>query len=122
LEKKLEEALRDLKIEFLGKVTEEGNDTSFDDLWGELVLLYPDHLPLYMAKLKYLDENPKRLENLANVISVAKTIISCISEVELAQGLGRNADLQNGDSVQVCASLLEILLTGVLSFFSSDDF
>ncbi len=101
LESKLEDAVRVLKIEYLSKATKEQTFDAFNDLWDKLVLDYPDNLPLYMAKLKYLDEHPKRQENLAAVIGAANDIISRISEDDLAKCLGRRVDLENGDSVQV---------------------
>lgn len=101
LETKMDEAVRDLKIEYLSKITGEQNDTTFNDLWNKLVVEYPDNLPLFMAKLKFLDDDPKRQENLAEIIVAANDIISRINEDDLARALGRKVDIENGDAVQV---------------------
>lgn len=101
LEKKMDDAVRDLKIGYLSKLSAEQEDTNFNDLWNKLVSDYSDSLPLYMAKLKYLDENSKRHENLAAIIVAAKDIINRISEDDLAKSLGRRVDMEDGDSIQV---------------------
>ena len=101
LENKMDDAVRDLKIECLSKITGEQNDTTFSNLWDKLVLDYPDNLKLQMAKLKFLDENPKREKNLAAIIEAANDIIGRISEDDLAKCLGRKVDLENGDSIEV---------------------
>jgi hypothetical protein len=101
LEKKMDDAIRDLKIDYLSKVSEVENDTSFNDLWKKFVLEYPDCLQLYMAKLKYMDDHPKRHEHLAEVITAANDIINRISQDDLAKSLGRKVDMENGDSIQV---------------------
>ena len=101
LEKKMDDAVRDLKIGYLSKISVEQGDTNFNDLWNKLVSDYSDDLQLYMTKLKYLDENSNRLENLAAIIVAANDVISRVSEDDLAKCLGRRVDLENGDSIQV---------------------
>ena len=103
LDKAMDDAVRDLKIQHLSKITYEKDDTTntFNGLWDKLNLEYPQNLPLHMAKLKFLDENPKRRENLAEIIALANDIINRISEDDLARSLGRKVDLENGDAVQV---------------------
>jgi hypothetical protein len=101
LENKLEHAIRDLKIDYLSKISEAENDTSFDDLWNKFVLEYPDCLRLYMAKLIYMDEHPKRLEHVMDIVAAAKHVIDRISEDDLAKSLGRMVAIENGDSIQV---------------------
>lgn len=54
-----------------------------------------------MTKLKFLDENPKRQQNLDAIIAAANDVISRISDDDLAKFLGRKVDLENGDAVQV---------------------
>ena len=102
LEKTMDDAVRDLKIEYLSEITGEQEDTSFNDFWDKLVLAYPGNLQLYMAKLKYLDEHPKRMENLAEIIVAVNDILSRISEDDLSKWFGRKVDLENGNAVQVC--------------------
>lgn len=101
LENKMDDAVRDLKIGYLSKLSAEQEDTSFHDLWNKLVSDYSDNLQLYMAKLKYLDEHSNRHENLAAIIVAANDIISRISEDDLAKSLGRRVDMEDGDSIQV---------------------
>jgi hypothetical protein len=101
LEKKMDDAVRDLKIGYLPQVSVEIDDTTFNDLWNKLVTDYSDSLQLYMAKLKYLDENSRRHENLDAIIVAANDIISRVSEDDLAKCLGRRVDMDNGDSIQV---------------------
>jgi hypothetical protein len=100
-EEKMNEAVRDVKVGYLSKEAEQQTDTSFRELWGKLVLEYPNYLPLYMAKLKYLDGHPTRQEHLSDIIGAAQDIINRISKDELATCLGQKVDLDNGDSVKV---------------------
>ena len=94
--------MRDLKVEYLGKLTAtEKEEGEFDALHSQLEAEYPDHLPLYMAKLKYLDTHPKRIDMLMDVIAAAETVISRISEDEFALNLGRKVDSEDGDAVKV---------------------
>jgi tripeptidyl-peptidase II len=101
-EEKMEDIVRDVKIEYLGKLSHVENGASFDELWKKLLMEYPDYLPLYVTKLKHLDAHSKRLDHLTDIISAAKAVISHVSEKDLAQILCRHVDLENGDSVQVC--------------------
>lgn len=97
----LANAIRDIKIEYLGKVAEGEDEGAFQKLWQDLISEYPDHLYLYVARLKYLDGHPKRRERLKDVVLAAKDVVGRISEESLAQGLGRNVDPRNVNSVEV---------------------
>ena len=102
MEKKMTDAMLDLQIEYLGKIADsESGIPSFDKRWQNLTSQYPDNLSLCVAKLKYLDGRPERMELLPDIVLASKAVISLISEESLAQGLGRNVDSENGNSVQV---------------------
>jgi hypothetical protein len=102
VDQKLEDAIRDLKLEHLTKLSaSETKDEAFEELFAKLAVEYPGHIPLLVAKLKYLDGHPKRMDVLADVIATAKAIVSSIDEDELALTLGRELDSEDGDAVQV---------------------
>jgi uncharacterized protein YbcI len=102
VEQKIDDAVRDLKVEFLGKLTsKEKEEGKFDELYVKLESEYPDHLPLLMAKLKYMDTHQKRSEMLNEVIRAAEAVISRISENELALNLGRKVDSEDGNAIKV---------------------
>ena len=101
VQEKLNDAIRDIKIEHLGKLTaKEKEEGKFDELYMMMEKDYPDHLPLRMAKLKYLDTHEKRSEMLEEVVFAADGIISRISDDELALNLGRKVDDTDGDALQ----------------------
>lgn len=102
VEQKLEENVRDLQVEYLGKLTvSEKEEGKFDELYTKLEVEYRDHLPLRMAKLKYVDNHPERSKMLKEVIRSAEAVISGISEDELALNLGRKVDVEDGDAAKV---------------------
>jgi hypothetical protein len=101
LTKQLADAVRDMKIEYLGKNVDGEDEASFERLWEDITSEYPDHLQLYVAKLKYLDAHPKRMERLKDVVRAAKAVVGLISEESLAQGLGRNIDREKTNSGEV---------------------
>lgn len=108
VEQKLDDAVRDLKVDYLGKLSaKDKEEGTFDELYTKLETEYPDHLPLQMAKLKYVDTHPKRSEMLTDVIAAAEIVINRISEDELALNLGRKVDSEDGDAVKV-SSILEM--------------
>jgi hypothetical protein len=103
LVKQLADAIRDIKIAYLSKIAD-SDEAASEIFWQEMTSEYPDHLHLYVAKLKYLDAHPKRMERLKDVVLAAKAVVCLISEESLAQGLGRNVDLEKPNSVEVSFS------------------
>ena len=102
-EEKMNEAVRDLKIEHLGKLSKkEKEDGQFDQLFAKLDKEYSDFLPLHMARLKYLDSREKRSENLAEIVTAADAVVRRISEDELALHFGRKIDSESPVAVKVC--------------------
>jgi tripeptidyl-peptidase II len=80
-EEKLEEAIRDLKVAQLGKLTDkEKEDGKFEELYSKMLADYPEHLPLLMAKVKHLDSHKNRKDKLQEVISSATEVAKRISE------------------------------------------
>jgi tripeptidyl-peptidase-2 len=107
LEERLNEAVRDVKLEQLSKLTQkEKDDGKFEELFGQLEVEYPDHLPLFVAKLKHLDTDDKKAaEQLSRVIEAADVVIGKISDDELALHFGKLHDKENPREVQVSAPL-----------------
>lgn len=102
VDQKLDDLVRDLKVKYLGDLSaDETEEGKFDELYSRLESEYPEHLPLLMAKMKYMDALPKSVERLSGVIGAAEAIISRISEDELALNLGRKLDSEDGDAVKV---------------------
>jgi tripeptidyl-peptidase-2 len=101
-EQRIDEAIRDLQVEQLGKLTlKEQEEGKFEELYAKFQVQYPDHLPLRMARLKYLDSHEKRSEMLDKVVSAAEAVVSGISEDELALNLGRKVDSDDPKAVKV---------------------
>jgi tripeptidyl-peptidase-2 len=99
-EEKMNEAVRDLKVAQLGKLSpKEKEDGQFEELYAKLEAEYPDHLPLLVAKLKNLDAHKKRSEKLNDIVSAANAVASLISEDELALHFGRKSDSEDPKSV-----------------------
>jgi hypothetical protein len=102
VDQKLEDAVRDLKLEHLTKQSaSETKDGAFEELFAKLAAEYLGHIPLLMIKLKYLDGHAKRMDMLAGIIAAANEIVSGIDEDELARTLGRELDSEDGYAVQV---------------------
>lgn len=90
---KINEALRDLKVARLDELTaKEKEEGTFEEFFDEFTKEYPKHLPLIMAKLRYLDMHPKRKEKLTQVIDCANDVLSEISEDDLSTFFGRKTD------------------------------
>jgi len=108
VQQRLDDAVRDLKIEYLGKLTtKEKEEGKFDELYATMEKDYPDHLPLRMAKLKFLDTHSQRSERLAEVVEAADALICRISEDELALNLGRAVDDTDGDALKEREAITE---------------
>lgn len=100
LEAKMEDAVRDTKMEYLDKALKEDgkNGTDFNSLYNTLLREYPDHLPLLGKKLRQVNET-------ADMISAADAILDRISEDEVALHFGRKINTDDGDAVKVCRAL-----------------
>ena len=61
-------------------------------MYASLAADYPNHLPLLMAKLKYLDSLDNRTDKLDEIVSIAKAVLDKISEPDLALHFGRKVD------------------------------
>jgi len=100
VDEKIEEAIRDLKVAQLGKLTKkEKEGGKFEELYESLAQQYPGHLPLLMAKLKYLDAHEKRSEKIDEIVETAEALISSIPQDALAMHFGKKSD--NDDPVAV---------------------
>jgi tripeptidyl-peptidase-2 len=96
------DAIRDLKVDQLGKLTAaEKDNAEFEALYGELVEEYPNHIPLLMANLKYVDSLKSRDEALPRVISAANVVLAEISQDDLARHFGRKLDKDDPEKVKV---------------------
>jgi tripeptidyl-peptidase-2 len=100
-EEKMDEAVRDTKVAQLGKLTSTEKEAGkFEELYAKLEAEYPDHLPLRMANLKYVDAHKKRSEMLETVVSAADAVVSRISEDALALHFGRKSDTEDPEAVK----------------------
>jgi len=100
-EERIAEAIRDLKVNQLEKLTKEELDQGkFETLYTEMIKEYPSYVPLIMANLKYLDGLETRKEKLTLIIEVADQIISLIPEDELALHFGKKFDKENPEEVK----------------------
>jgi len=101
VDEKIVEAVRDLKVEYLGKLTDKEKEAGeFEKLYASLQVEYPDHLPLLMEGLKHADKEDKRKGQLEKVIEAANKIVGEISEDELALHFGKKHDKEDPASVK----------------------
>ena len=108
VQEKLDDAVRDLKIEHLGRLTaKEKKEGKFMELYITMEQEYPHHLPLRMSKLKYLDTHEKRSEMLTEVVAAADDILSRSSDDELALSFGRKVDESDGDALKERETMTE---------------
>ncbi|XP_029189240.2 tripeptidyl-peptidase 2-like isoform X1 [Acropora millepora] len=84
-QQQFEEAMRDLKISWIPELEDL---TLFEDLVGQ----YPDHLPLFVAQLHFLDNSKERLQKLPQIVKAAEKVISMIDRVELSSYYGMKTD------------------------------
>jgi tripeptidyl-peptidase II len=100
-EERIGEAIRDVKVSQLEKLTKEELDQGkFQTLYSDLIEEYPAYVPLIMTYLKFLDGLEARQENLESIIEVADQVISLIPEDELALHFGRKHDKEDPEKVK----------------------
>jgi tripeptidyl-peptidase-2 len=101
-EQRIDEAVRDLKVEQLGKLTSaEKEKGEFKKLYDELEKEYPNYIPLLSANLKYLDAQKPRDDNqLSQIVAAADKILAEISEDELALHFGKKLDKDDPEKVK----------------------
>lgn len=101
-EQRLYEAVRDLKVGHLDKLTKQEKEAGkFEELYDRLQEEYPNHVPLLLSKLKYLDGHKDRMNNLETIILAADTIVGEISEEELALHFGKKLDKEDPEQVKL---------------------
>lgn len=109
VEEKVSEAVRDFRVEQLSKLTDaEKKDGKFEELYNTFEELYPDHLPLLLARLQFIDTKEKRAEVAPQVIEAADVVIIKISEDELALHFGKNHDKEDPASCKVRDACMKI--------------
>eukprot|EP00980_Cylindrotheca_fusiformis_P004686 scaffold992_cov116-Cylindrotheca_fusiformis.AAC.21 len=127
-EERLEEAIRDLKVDQLNKLTSAEKDSGvFEASYSVLLEQYPNHIPLLMARLKHLDDSKTRSESLERIVQAADNVVSQISEDELALHFGKKVDKddptkvkQNKDLEKKKQYLIEALVRKALCFAEMD--
>jgi tripeptidyl-peptidase-2 len=108
VDQKLSEAIRDLKILHLHKLSaKEKDEGHFDTLFNSLATEYPRHLPLLMTKLQHLDSKESKnldkrsAEQLMQIIAAAESVISIIDQDSLSLHFGRKSDPDDPNAVKV---------------------
>ena len=112
LEQKIAEAVRNCKVEYLGKLTREEKDKGkFEELYMCLEKEYSNYLPLLLEGLKFVDDDKKREDRLEQVIAAADKIIAQVSEDELALHFGKNHDKDDPLAVKLRKEMTETKTT-----------
>ena len=102
VDEKVSEAVRDFRVEQLSKLTAaEKKDGKFDELYISFEEMYPDYLPLLLARLKYVDTEENRAEGSQKVVEASDKVIGNISEDELALHFGKNYEKEDPASCKV---------------------
>lgn len=79
----------------------------FTELFQQLETDYPRHIPLLVARLKFLDAHKSRGDLLETIVDAAESVIALISEIELAQHFGRAIDKEDHETVKLNKDLAE---------------
>lgn len=110
VEEKMNEAVRDLKVTHLESLTaEEKENRKFEELYATLEIEYPEHIPLLMADLKYLDSSKSRKDSLQKIVDAADKVLNQISEDKLALHFGKSHDKEDPISCKV-RTLTELIV------------
>ena len=96
---KLAESIRDLKVDRLGQLHAKKNAEAFETLATEILLDYPNHVPVLVARLKRLD-NHKRDEHLPAVVQAADAVLAQIDTAALAAHYGVNLDPDDAEAAE----------------------
>jgi tripeptidyl-peptidase-2 len=103
-QEKLADDIRKVKISCLEKMPELDD---FTELFQQLETDYPRHIPLLVARLKFLDAHKSRGDLLETIVDAAESVIALISEIELAQHFGRAIDKEDHETVKLNKDLAE---------------
>lgn len=103
-ETKLEEKVRDVKVQHLGGLTD---STAFESLFKKLLDDYPAHIPLHQARLRFLDEENSRNERLPDVVSAANSVIDLVDRQALASHFGVKVDENDPEAMKVRGDMEE---------------
>jgi tripeptidyl-peptidase-2 len=115
-EYKMEEAVRDLKVEHLSKLTAKEKEAGkFELLHDKLLTEYPDHIPLFVAALKHVDTD-FREEAAPKVIEAADKIVTAISEDELALHFGKGYDKDDPAETKVSHQIAALVCFGRFAY------
>jgi tripeptidyl-peptidase-2 len=87
-----EEAVRDLKISWIGKLSSCQSQRLYEDLKVD----HEDFLPLYVARLHAIDSDKDRLNRLPDLIMAAKLVIEHVDIDALLAYSGTKIDLRQG--------------------------
>lgn len=99
-EERLKDAIRDLEVDQLGKLTSvEKESGEFERTYERLYKEFPTHIPLLIAHLNHLDTSKKRTDFLPKIIEAADKVIAEISEDELALHFGKKHDNEDPEKV-----------------------
>lgn len=86
-EEEFNEAQRDLKVSWISKL--DLSNTLYEDLKED----FPDHIPVYLARLQALDADKERSKHLPEIIDVAQLVLSKIDKDQLLAYFGMKSDL-----------------------------
>jgi tripeptidyl-peptidase-2 len=128
-EERLSDAIRDLKVSQLDKLTTEEKDAGkFEELYSAIEKEYLNHVPLLMVNLKYLDSLKTRPDILPKIVEAADRVIAEISEDELALHFGKKQDKEDPEKVKKNkemekkkGNLIEALVRKALAFADSKE-
>jgi tripeptidyl-peptidase-2 len=100
-QEKLDEVVRDTKVDFLGKLTaKDKKDGKFMELYEPMLQQYQKHIPLLLEGLKYHDDEETRKNHLGKVVEAADMVIAAISHEEIALHFGKNQDKDDPKAVK----------------------
>lgn len=100
-DERLKEAIRDLKIDQLSKLTSAEKESGlFEAAYKELLEEYPKHIPLLLENLRHWDTSEERSQILPVILQAADEVIESVPEDELAMHFGKRLDKENAKKVQ----------------------
>ena len=100
-EDKLQEEIRDLKLNKLGKLYADKNEKLFNSLATELLEADPDdQQPVLIHQLKRLDQDSNRKKHLGQVIKAADKVIASVDTEKLRLNYGVKVDSDDEEAVE----------------------